>query len=389
MDQASGTVLDFFNTIEDPRQRGKVLYRLDEILLIALAGCLAGADNMVEMAGWARLNLESLRSIRPFARGVPSHDTLNDVVNALDPGTFEECFEAWIGAIRPDAPDLIAIDGKTSKRTGDTRTGQRPLHTLSAYAREQRLVLAQEVVDGKSNEGVMIPSLLDKLRLKGSLVTIDAAGSYRPIAERIVEAGADYLLTVKANQPKLLAGIKAALERAGADSLLAVKATHPKPGAGIKAALGRGAPETVQSCERGETPPGRQEPRRCPVAPAPAGLGGKTPWAGLKSVAAVQGTVVRGGKVTTLTRYYITSRTLAADQLLEAVRGHWSIEKFGPLGSGCRLRRRLPAPALGLWSAQHGIGPAHRAQPDQAKVLGQGQPHGQAKKGGLVNSLPD
>ena len=196
MDNASGTVLDFFTTVEDPRQRGKVLYRLDEILLIALAGCLAGADNMVEMAGWARMNLEALRSIRPFARGVPSHDTLNDVINALDPGTFEECFEAWIGTIRPDAPDLIAIDGKTSKRTGDTRTGQRPLHTLSAYAREQRLVLAQEVVDGKSNERALIPSLLDKLRLKGSLVTIDAAGTYRPIAERIVEAGADYLLTV-------------------------------------------------------------------------------------------------------------------------------------------------------------------------------------------------
>jgi len=98
MDQASGTVLDFFNTVEDPRQRGKVLYRLDEILLIALAGCLAGADNMVEMAGWARLNLEALRSIRA-RRAEP----LNDVVNALDPGTFEECFEAWIGAIRPDA----------------------------------------------------------------------------------------------------------------------------------------------------------------------------------------------------------------------------------------------------------------------------------------------
>src|SRR3954471_17328015 len=180
----------------------------------------------------------------------------------------------------------------------DARTGRRSLHTLSAYAREQRLVWAQEVVDGKSNERALIPSLLDKLRLKGSLVTIDAAGSYRPIAERIVEAGADYLLTVKANQPKLLAGIKAALERA--------------------------APETVQSCEHAETAHGRQEHRRCTVVPA--GLGGKTPWAGLKSVAAVHGTVVRGGKVTTLTRYYITSRTLAADQLLEAVRGHWSIE---------------------------------------------------------------
>src|SRR4051794_39331999 len=159
----------------------------------------------------------------------------------------------------------------------DARTGRRPLHTLSAYAREQRLVLAQEV--GKSNERALIPSLLDKLRLKGSLVTIDAAGSYRPIAERIVEA--DYLLTVKANQPKLLAGIKAALAQA--------------------------APDTVQRCESVKPPHGRQEHRRCTVAPA--GLGGKTPWAGLKSVAAVHGTFVRDGKVTTLTRYYITSRT--------------------------------------------------------------------------------
>ena len=150
MDKPSGSVLDFFDAVEDPRQRGKVLYRLDEIMLVVLSGCLAGADNFVEMAGWARLNLEALRQIRPFARGVPSHDTLNDVVNALDPGTFEECFLSWIGAIRPDAPDLIAIDGKTSRRTGNARTGQRPLHTLSAYAREQRLVLAQEV--GKSNE---------------------------------------------------------------------------------------------------------------------------------------------------------------------------------------------------------------------------------------------
>jgi predicted transposase YbfD/YdcC len=196
------------------------------------------------------------------------------------------------------ARGLIAIDGKTSKRTGNAGTGQRPLHTLSAYAREQRLVLAQEVVDGKSNEGVMIPSLLDKLRLKGSLVTIDAAGCHRPIADRIVEAEADYLLTVKANQPKLLVGIKAALEQA--------------------------APQTVQCCERAETSHGRQEHRRCTVVPA--GLGGKTPWAGLKQVAAVKGTFVRNGKVTTLTRYYITSRTLTADQLLEAVRGHWSIE---------------------------------------------------------------
>src|SRR3954463_12503993 len=126
MDQASGTVLDFFNTVEDPRQRGKVLYRLDEILLIALAGCLAGADNMVEMAGWARINLEALRSIRPFARGVPSHDTLNDVVNALDPGTFEECFETWIGAIRRAGSDR--------DRRQDLEADRRPPHWTAPAA---------------------------------------------------------------------------------------------------------------------------------------------------------------------------------------------------------------------------------------------------------------
>ena len=220
--------------------------------------------------------------------------------STVDPGTFEECFLSWIGAIRPDAPDLIAIDGKTSRRTGNARTGQRPLHTLSAYAREQRLVLAQEIVDGKSNERALIPSLLDKLRLKGSLVTVDAAGCYRPIAEGVVEAGGDYLLTVKANQPKLLAGIKAALAQA--------------------------APETVGQSGSEETSHGRLERRRCTVVPAPAGLSGKTPWPGLRYVAAVEGTMVRNGKVTTLTRYYITSRTLTADQLLEAVRGYWAIE---------------------------------------------------------------
>jgi len=161
-------------------------------------------------------------------------------------------------------------------------------------------VLAQEIVDGKSNERALIPSLLDKLRLKGSLVTVDAAGCYRPIAEGVVEAGGDYLLTVKANQPKLLAGIKAALAQA--------------------------APETVGQSGSEETSHGRLERRRCTVVPAPAGLSGKTPWPGLRYVAAVEGTMVRNGKVTTLTRYYITSRTLTADQLLEAVRGHWAIE---------------------------------------------------------------
>src|SRR4051812_46043609 len=179
---------------------------------------------MVEMAGWARLNL-CVRSARSRA-----------ACRAMTRSTMSSTRSTPAPSRRASGPGS-GRSGPTPDRDrrqdleADARTGRRPLHTLSAYAREQRLVLAQEVVDGKSNERALIPSLLDKLRLKGSLVTIDAAGSYRPIAERIVEA--DYLLTVKANQPKLLAGIKAALAQA--------------------------APDTVQRCESVETSHGRQE----------------------------------------------------------------------------------------------------------------------------------
>jgi hypothetical protein len=175
-------LLEHFGVLEDPRQSGKVLYPLSEILLVVLCGTLSGCDDFVEMSLWGQEHLSFLRSFHPFVRGVPSHDTLNDVIRALDPALFEDCFVSWINSLRgvagPDeiaATETIAIDGKTMRRSGG-RGGAGALHLVSAWACSQRLVLAQEAVTGKSNEITAIPRLLDQLVLKGALVTIDAMG---------------------------------------------------------------------------------------------------------------------------------------------------------------------------------------------------------------------
>ena len=199
--------LDHFSALEDPRQRWKVLYPLDEIVLLVLCAVLSGADDFVEIAAWGRMRLDFLRRLRPFRHGIPSHDALNDVFNMLDAEQSQSCFVGWVAGLResdPEEPELIALDGKTSRRSGDRRKGRAPLHLVSAWASRQRLVLGQEAVDEASNEILAIPALLEKLALAGALVSIDAIGCQRDIAEKIIERGGDYLLAVKANQPSLL-----------------------------------------------------------------------------------------------------------------------------------------------------------------------------------------
>src|SRR5580693_7755042 len=195
----SASVLDHFSALSDPRQRWRVLYPLPEILLLVLCATLAGMEDFVEIKLWGDQRLDFLRRFYPYERGVPSHDTLNDLINAIDPQLFKACFIAWVEDLREEAPDLIAIDGKTSRRSHDRAKGRAPLHMVSAWASRQRLVLGQEAVDEKSNEITAIPLLLERLELKGALVTIDAMGCQTDIAEKIVERGGDYLLALKAN----------------------------------------------------------------------------------------------------------------------------------------------------------------------------------------------
>jgi predicted transposase YbfD/YdcC len=298
------SLLDHFSALEDPRQAGKVVYPLPEVLLIVLCGTMAGAEDFVEIERWARRKLDFLRRMLPFARGIPSHDTLNDVMNALPARLFAEAFTAWVETLRESASDIVAIDGKTSRRA--RRGDGHPLHLVSAWASRQRLVLGQEAVPSKGNEITAIPFLLERLELTGALVTIDAIGCQRDIAEAIRGKGADYLLALKANWPTLAEEVRlffAAEPTARFDTHTSTDGDH-----------------------------GRIEIRRHAVSRDVAWLatGRRFPGAprfpDLAMIGMVEAEVERGGKTTRARRYYLSSAPLSAAQFARAVRGHWGVE---------------------------------------------------------------
>ncbi|MFN7598211.1 MAG: ISAs1 family transposase [Cereibacter sp.] len=298
------SLLDHFSALDDPRQRGKVLYPLPEIMLLVLCATLAGAEDFVEIRHWGRQKLDFLRGLLPFARGIPSHDTLNDVMNTLDGGLFSEAFAAWVEGLREDEPEIVAIDGKTSRRA---RGGDRhPLHVVSAWASRQRLVLGQEATAEKSNEISAIPLLLERLHLTGALVTIDAIGTQTKIAETILARGADYLLALKDNQRSLAEEV----------------------------ALFFDAPEQRSQApfETTDADHGRIETRRHWVSHEVAWLNGdrRAPgeprFPGLKAIAMVEAEVEREGKTTLARRFFLSSLPLDAALLARAVRAHWGIE---------------------------------------------------------------
>lgn len=301
---AGMALLDHFSGLDDPRQRGKVLYPLPEIMLLVLCATLAGAEDFVEMRLWGREKLTFLRSLLAFKRGIPSHDTLNDVMNALDPDLFGACFVAWVEGLREDEPDIVAIDGKTSRRA--RRGEDHPLHVVSAWATRQRLVLGQQAVGSKSNEIVAIPLLLERLHLTGALVTIDAMGCQTRIAQTILDRGADYLLALKDNQRSLADEVElffhAPTQRCG-EPVETIDADH-----------------------------GRIETRRHWVShdvdwlTTARRFPGEPRFPGLKAIAVVEAVVERDGKVTTARRFFLSSVPLDGHFLARAVRAHWGIE---------------------------------------------------------------
>lgn len=304
--------LDHFSGLKDPRQKAKVLYPLAEVMLLVLCGVLAMADDFVEIARWGRMNLDFLRRWRPFARGIPSHDALNDLFNALDPEAFRDSFIQWAESLRAaaprahDGPAVVALDGKTSRRTGDAGKGRPPLHLVSAWASQQRLVLGQEAVDTKENEIVAIPRLLELLELSGALVTIDAIGCQKQVAKTIRDKDADYLLPVKANQPALQQDIELFFteqrDRAFAE---AETLFH----------------ETVDNDH------GRLEIRRHWSTADIAWLKERHPdWAGLTSIGLIERQIERAGKVEITRHYYISSAPADAILLARGARTHWHIE---------------------------------------------------------------
>jgi hypothetical protein len=195
--------LSHFKDLPDPRQAGKVIYPLDEVLLLCLLAVLAGAESFVDIALFGEKKLNLLRRFRPFRDGTPSHDQLGDIFATLDAVKFQHCFVSWVGSLTGAAAEVIAIDGKTVRRSFQKKGDKAAIHMVSAFAARQRLVLGQVKVAEKSNEIVAIPAPLDMLAIDGAIVSIDAMGCQRDIAEKIVAKNADYVLALKGNQGTL------------------------------------------------------------------------------------------------------------------------------------------------------------------------------------------
>src|SRR5262244_2025451 len=195
--------LSYFEDFPDPRQRGKVVYPLNEILLLCLLAVLAGAETFVDIARFGQKKIALLRRFLPFRDGTPSHDHLGDIFATLDATEFQRRFVAWVAKLIGVSADVIAFDGKTLRGSAHKKRGKAAIHMVSAFAARQRLVLGQVKVADKSNEIVAIPALLDMLAIEGAIVTIDAMGCQRNIAQQILDQKADYVLALKGNQGTL------------------------------------------------------------------------------------------------------------------------------------------------------------------------------------------
>jgi len=295
--------LDYFKDLPDPRQLGKVIYPLDEVLLLCLLAVLAGSEAITDIARFGERKLELLRRFRPFHDGTPSHDHLGDILATLDAEQFQRCFVAWVAALTGVSADVIAIDGKTSRRS--KRGTKEAIHMVSAFAARQRLVLGQVKVSDKSNEIVAIPALLEMLAIEGAIVTIDAMGCQRDIAAKIVAKKADYVLALKGNQGTLREDIE-------------LFATEQKA-KGFR-------DTTVSRHETVDGDHGRIETRTYTAFHDVAWLQERHEWPGLQGFIMVESTREIGDKIERETRFYITSLLWFAAQLAPVVRGHWTIE---------------------------------------------------------------
>ncbi len=301
-------LLDHFAAIDDERERWRVAHPLPAVLLLAVCATIGGCDDFDEIVEWGEDNLDFLRRFLPYHHGLPCGRWLRSLMNRIDPGLFSECFCSWARALRPDAPDLVAIDGKTSR--GSRGPGRAALHLVSAFATRERLVIGQEAVTEGSCEQETIPLLLEKLAASGSLagavVAIDAIACNAKVAKAVIDADADYLLAVKANQPSLMVEIERFFDDAPAQSL----------DADIEVDKGHG----------------RVEERIVRVSADIGWLDGDRRFPGeyrfpkIAALAAVEARVHEKGATRVQRRFYIASRRMSATELARAVRGHWKIE---------------------------------------------------------------
>jgi predicted transposase YbfD/YdcC len=303
--KSAASIEKHFADLSDPRRRDGT-YPLINVVVIAVCAVICGADDFVAIAEFGNKKRHWLSRFLDLGAGIPSHDRFNAILAAIKPAEFEKCLLSWITALHEiTSGQVIAIDGKTLRRSFDAASSKSAIHMVSAWASANHISLGQVVVDEKSNEITAIPKLLEMLTLSGSLVTIDAMGCQTEIARQIVDAEADYCLAVKGNQPTLHQGI--------ADFFL----DHRDDG------FARTKVRRHQTQEQGH---GRQERREYYLCPVPEDLPDRRRWKGIQAIGMVINITVRSGKETGEVRYYILSHYLSGRRFAEAVRGHWSIE---------------------------------------------------------------
>ncbi len=305
-------LLEHFSRLSDDREPERIMYPLGEVLLIVTCATICSCDDFDEIAAWGQHHLSFLRRFSEFHFGIPCERWLRSLVNRIDPILFGKCFESWIKGLWPGRHDLIAIDGKTSRRTHDKRKGLKALHTLSAYATNARLTLAQLSVPEKTNEITAIPDLLDHLaetgQLKGALVTIDAMGCQVEIANKILSHGADYLLPLKGNQPTMEKETGSYFDTAPADELV-VKTTVEKGHGRIETRIYT-ASRNVAWIKADKSYPG--QPR----------------FEGIQTLLRVQNRTEYADHCTFDTRLYIVSAPLDIERFANGARGHWGVESM-------------------------------------------------------------
>ncbi len=299
----SGSFLDHVKAVEDHRVPGMTTYPLDEVLLTVLVGLLCRMEDFDEITMFGEEQLEWLRRFLPFGHGIAPAQTLRRVLRALDPKALAGTFSAWVASLRATVSGVVAIDGKTLRGTKLDKSGAGALHVVSAYAHEAGLVLAARAVETKGNEITAIPELLDFLAIDGAIVTIDAIGTQKTIAAKILEKKADYVLALKENQGSLHADVAMFF----ADPALAAACSEHR---------------------QSDVGHGRIEERHARAAEA-AWLAQRHPqWRGLRSILAIaaQRTDKKTGETSRETRLYISSLPPDPAILLDACRSHWSIE---------------------------------------------------------------
>jgi predicted transposase YbfD/YdcC len=301
------TLVEHFSILEDIRDPKNRRHLLIDTLIIAITAVICGADGFTQIEEFGKSNETWFRKFLKLDNGIPSHDTFGRVFSLLSPAAFQECFRAWIESVRAvhTGEEIVAIDGKSLRRSHDRKRGLGPLHMVSAWAVNSRVVLGQRATEAKSNEITAIPELLETLMLRGCIVTIDAMGCQKAIAEKIVDRGGDYVLALKGNQSTLAEQVEEAFIDADARDYEGVQSDY------------------FETVERGH---GRCETRRYWTLGDLDGIARKDQWKKLNAVGMVQSIRELDGCTSDEYRYYILSTGNDAQRFATAVRGHWGVE---------------------------------------------------------------